>query len=122
MTNAFITFVLRHSGLVGPGDLLAICIDQTCSYLFSNMGRHNFHPYLHISLHLNRIILHGSSYGVAGVVNHSSRPLIPLPSTSSPSFPYQRTGLSSTPPWPHSVIYVIKSTPAFLLIHANQNI
>lgn len=113
---------LRCNTLVGPGDLLSICIDQTCSYLFSNMGQHNFHPYLHISLYLNRIILHSSSSGVAEVVNHSSRLLILLLSTSSPSSPYQRTGLSSTPPWPHSVIYVIKSTLAFLQIHANQNI
>lgn len=100
-------FALSHSGLVGPGDLLSICIDQACSYLFSNMGRHNFHPYLHISLQLNRVILHSSSSGVAGVVNHRYGLLL---STSSLSSPSQRTGLSSTPPWPHSVIYVIKST------------
>lgn len=52
------------------------------------MGRHNFHPYLHISLNLNRIILHDSSSGVAGVVNHSSHLLILLLSTSSASSPY----------------------------------
>lgn len=102
-------------------DLLSICIHQTCSHLFSSMCQHPLHPHLLVSLHLNRVILHGSSSGVARVVNHSSRLLILL-STSSPSSSYQRTGLSSTPPWPHSVIYVIKSTPAFLQIHANQNI
>lgn len=122
MTNwqiVFITSGLRHPGPVGPHDLLSICIHQTCSHLFSSMCQHPLHPHLLVSLHLNRVILRGSSSGVARVVNHSSRLLI---STSSPSSSYQRTGLSSTPPWPHSVIYVIKSTPAFLQIHANQNI
>lgn len=68
--------------VVGPSDLLSSRIDQVCSYLFSNMGCHNFHLYLHISLHLNRIILHGSSSGVAGLVNHNSQLLILRLSTS----------------------------------------